>query len=410
MNEPGPTRGPQASRPWWWVFDPRFSLRAFAALLVGLGALLFAALLGWISSRALQRTLDLQLGGSFETLAAQLSDKLDRALFERTRTLQLTAALAPMRAYDTSAADRRRLLSALLDTTPDFVWVGFANPQGRVVAATRGVPEGSSVDSRPWFQQAQERAYAGGPREPRELPDDLFRDDGGEGPLRVIDLAVPVNDPDGRFAGVLAAQLRWTWTRELQLSVIPDSARRERLGVTLYSSDGDVLLDSGGSGWTQPPDAPTLTDARRYRGHFVEPTLLGTTYLTGFARSRGHRDFRGLGWVTAVRQPVEQAFAPVTSLRHSIVGWGLLLTVLATFGAWRLAGRISRRLHSVGLAAERIHSGDVLATLPTGRGEGELERMCHSLWRLVEKLRPPPDRTPPPPDVRPPRKDFGPVV
>lgn len=392
------------------MFDPRLSLRASAALYAFAGTAALVLLIGWIASRSLQRSLDQQLGSSFETLAVQLADKIDRTLYERYRTLQLAAALAPLRAHDTTPADRRRILVALQDANPDFAWIGFVNPQGRVVAATRGVPEGSSVESRPWFRGAQEQPYAGGPREPRELPEDLVRGEDSDAALRVLDLAVPVADLDGRFAGVLAVCLRWGWTREVQYSVIPDTARRDRLGVTMYSPDGDVLLDSGGSGWTRPPDPPALTDTRRFRGHLIESTTLGTTYLTGFARSRGFKEFRGLGWVTAVRQPVDQAFAPVTALRHTVAGWGFVLTAIALAAAWRIAGRVSRRLHSVGAAAERIQSGDVLATLPSGRGEGELERMCGSLVRLVENLRPPPDTSPPPPDPQRPRRDSRPFV
>lgn len=410
MNRETPDPAFHAPRPWWWVLDPRLSLRAAAALYVGLAAAGFTLLLGWLATRSLQGSLDQHLGPGFESLAVQLSDKLDRALYERYRTLQLTAQLAPLRAYDAAVADRRRVLAAVQDSTPDFVWIGFANPQGRIVAATGGVLEGTNAESRPWFRGALDQPFAGGLREPRELPAALVRGDDDGAVPRVLDLAVPVADPDGRFAGVLAAQVRWGWSREVQLSVLPDTARRGRVGATVYAGDGDVLLDSGGSGWTQPPDAPAIPDVRRLRGHLVEATTLGTTYLTGYARSRGYKDYRGLGWLTTVRQPVELAFAPVAGLQRTILGWGFALTVLGAAGSWAYAARLARRLHTVGLAAERIRTGDVLATLPSGTGESEMERMCGALWRLVEKLRPPPDRSPPPPDVRPPRRDMGPIV
>ncbi len=410
MTRAVPAATLRAPRPWWWVADPRLSLRAAAALYTGLAAAAFTLLLGWLASRSLQRSLEEQLGNSFGTLAAQLSDKLDRTLHERHRTLQLAAALAPLRAYDATVADRRRVLEAVQDATPDFAWIGLASAQGRIVAATGGVLEGSDAEARPWFRAAFEQPYAGGLREPRELPAALLKSDDGESAPRVLDFAVPVADPDGRFAGVLGAQVRWGWTREVLLSVVPDNARRDRLGATVYSGDGDVLLDSGGSGWTQPPDAPALPDARRLRGHFLESTHLGTVYFTAYARSRGFKEYRGLGWTVTVRQPAALAFAPVASLQRTVYGWGFALTLLGAATAWTLAARLSRRLHTVGLAAERIRHGDVLATLPSGTGEGEVERMCGALWRLVEELRPPPDRSPPPPDVRPPRRDLGPIV
>ena len=375
------------ARDWWWVFDPRVSLRAAAALFVGLGTVLLTFLIAWIAGRNLHRTIEQQSGLSFESLAVQMSDRLDRTLYERYRTLQFAANLDLLRSYATPVAERRRALLALQDATPDFAWLGFADAQGKLIAATKGYAEGSSVSERRWYRTTREQPYAGGPREAHDLPAELLPPEEGELAPRVFDLSVPVLDPDGRFAGVLAAHVRWGWTREALTSVVPEAARRERQGITVYSADGDALLDSGGSGWTRPPDAPALPDRRRARGYLVEATSLGTTYLTGYARSRGYREYRGLGWVTVLRQPVGQAFAPVTALRDTIARWGFSFAVAGMLGAWFYADRFSRRLRAVGTAAGRIQGGDVLARLPSGKGDGELARMCGALNRLVDNLR-----------------------
>lgn len=391
---PPPPARPAAlpERDWWWIFDPRESLRAAAALAFGATAVAVTAIVAWLAGDALHRQLEAHAASSLETLAAQVGDKLDRALYERYRTLQLAAALPSVRAYGQSPADRRRVLAVLQETTPDFAWLGFVDAAGRIVAGTGGHFENTSVELRAWFREARRQPYAGPLREHPELARLLpaaAGDPAGDphAPPRFLDLAVPVSGPEGEFAGVLAAHLRWDWSREVQASVVPESARRALLGVTVYGPDHEVLLDSGGSGWTLPPDAPALPDPRRPRGAFVEATSLGTTYLTGYLRSRGHREFRGLGWTTAVRQPVERIFAPVSALRRRLVAWGLALTLAGSAAAWWAAGRISRRLRSVAAAAERIRAGDVLAVLPSARGEGELAHLCAALGALVEDLR-----------------------
>lgn len=386
---PNPTPRPEAAadREWWWVFDPRQSLRAAAALFFGLAAVAFTVLTATLAERSLRQSLERHLGQNFETLAVQMSDRLDRTIYERYRTLEFTANLAPLRAPATPAADRRRVLAALQDTAPDFAWIGFVDTNGLVVAATQGRLEGTSAAARPWFRQTREQPYAGNPREAPEIAAEGSAADDDERTPRFLDLAVPVTDTDGRFAGVLAAQVRWGWARDAQLAIVPEAARRERLGVTVYSATGEVLVDSGSSGWTRPPDTPAIPDRRKFRGNLIEPTTLGTTYLTGFVRSRGFREYRGLGWVTAVRQPEPQAFASATALRHTIARWGFAFTAFGVAGAWIYAGRISRRLRSIGTSASRIQSGDVLAVLPSGRGEGEIEFMCSALGRMVEDLR-----------------------
>ena len=191
----------------------------------------------------------------------------------------------------------------------------------------------------------------------------------------------------GQFLGVLAAEVRWSWAHSVQLSVLSEAARRQHLGVTIYGPAGDVLLDSGGSGWNLPPDAPSLRDRRRARGSMIENTSVGTSFITGFSRSLGFREFRGLGGLVTVRQPADDAFAPVRELQHAIEGWGFFLAGVLAIAGWLYASRHVRRISAVASAAHRIRNGDVLALMPRQRGDGELARMCGALDGMVEDFR-----------------------
>lgn len=384
-NRPATDRSTR-QQDWWWIFDPRLSLRARAALIFGGSAILFMLLVGVLASSIFRRSLERQLGTTYETLAFQMSDKLDRTIYERYRELQLAAALAPFRRSDATPVERRRLLEALQNSAREFAWIGFADATGIITAATRGVFENTPVDARPWFLIGRERPYAGPLNELPALARALTRSD-DERSSRFLDLAVPVMAENGQFLGVLGTHLSWDWTRDVQSSIVSEAARRECIGVTLYGAAGDVLLDSGVSGWTQPPDAPAIAGARRYRGSLVEPISGGTTYLTGFARSRGHREYRGLGWLVAVRQPAELAFAPVRELQQQIIAAGIVFALGLIVLGWFAAAKIARRLRSIGLAANRIREGDILTVLPRPPGDGEVARMCSALGDMVDDFR-----------------------
>ena len=371
---------------WWWIFDPRLSLRARASLITGVGTLAFTLLATALAGTLVRRSLEAQLGTHFEALAFQLADKLDRVIHARHHDLQLMASIAPMRHGDTTAAERQKLLETVQDSARDFAWIGFADPRGTVRAATGGLFANTAVGTRPWFLVARERNHTAGPAELPALTRELHPE-GGTRALRYIDLAVPVQAADGALLGALGAHVSWEWSREVQLSVVPESARRERIGVTVYSAAGEVLLDSGGSGWSQPPEPPVISDPRKFRGTLLQSADGGTSYLTGFARSRGYREYRGLGWLIVVRQPADLALAPARELQRTLFGWGALLTIVLVAVSWIAAARLSRRLRSVRLAADRIRGGDVLTVLPRPSGEGELARMCGSLNDLVEDLR-----------------------
>jgi HAMP domain-containing protein len=382
-SSPSSTR----SAPWWWLFDPARSLRARAALLVVAGALGVTFLLSWITGELYQRSIQRQAASAFETLAFQVSDKIDRVIYERYRTLQLAASLTPIRDASTGDAARRNVLDALLETSSEFAWVGLTDAAGRVVLGTNRLFEGLAVETRPWFRNGRELPFVGPLRDIAELAREMPPTSDGERSTRFLDVAVPVTGANGQFAGVLAAHVRWNWAHDIQTSVLPEAALRDRIGVTVYGASRDVILDSGSLGWNQPLDAPQLGESRRVRGSLVEDTTAGTRYLTGFARSRGFREYRGIGWLTVVRQPVERVFADVERLRRSIVLWGTLLALVAGTISWIMAGRHARRLRSVRAAAERIHEGDVLAVLPRPRGESEVSAMCGALGELVEDLR-----------------------
>jgi methyl-accepting chemotaxis protein len=112
-----------------------------------------------------------------------------------------------------------------------------------------------------------------------------------------------------------------------------------------------------------------------------------SAYLTGFARSRGFREFRGLGVTIAARRAGKDVFAPVDELRWSVLRWGVLFAAALAIASGIFAARIARRLRAVGVAAERIRLGDVLTLLPHAGNDQELTRMCRELDAMVENFR-----------------------
>jgi hypothetical protein len=378
------TRGP-ATDSAWRIFDPRYSLRARAVLIFGAGAVAFTLLLHWSAGTLFQRQLERTLGPSFENLAYQVGDKLDRSVYERTRALQFAATLAPFRTAGTPANQLRPMLDALLDASPDCAWVGFADANGTIVSAAPNLFENTDARASAWFRGARNQPYIGNPHEFPELARESLG--GGDPNPRFLDVALPVTDSNGRFIGVLAAHLRWSWARDTLSSVVPETARREHLGVTIYAGPGEVLLDSGATTWTEPPPAPRVGNQPGLRGSLTEIVQGDATYLTGFARSRGYRTFRGSGWLVTVRQPATDAFAPVEELRRQIRRVGAALSLAVIVLTWIFTSYLTRRTKAIATAAGRIGSGDVLSLLPLAHGRDEFQTMCTALGSMVARLR-----------------------
>ncbi len=379
-----PTSSPPPA--WWERLDPRRSLPAAATLFFGGCGFALVLVLTSGAGKILHAQIERQLGPAFENLAFQIGDKLDRTVYERTRQLQFTAKLTAFRTAEAPLAERQSVLESLHDASTDYAWLGFADPKGNILAASQRLFIGEKTGDAAWFRGGRQQTFVGGVREFPELASEIPSI--GATTPRFLDLGVPVTSAQGSLLGVLGAQVRWSWAREVQLSVIPESAKREHLGVTVYAADRNVLLDSGGSGWTAPPDAPAnLSENPGVRGNLTENSAGGTAYLTGYARSRGFRDYRGQGWLVVVRQPVSDAFAAVPALRQLILRLGTGLVVALSILCWIFAARFERRLHAVGTAAGRISEGDVLALLPQPHGDSEFDRMCGALGDMLGKFR-----------------------
>jgi HAMP domain-containing protein len=371
------------SSEWWSRLDPRESLVTRAALLFGGLVLMATFAMSWLGGMILHRAIEHEAGAKLETLSVQLGDKLDRLISERRASLQLLATLSAQQVADAPPAERRRLLDAALDSSGDFAWIGLADRRGLVVAATQGIFEGTEVGNRIWFRAATERPFAGNVHEIPELTKEMAGTESG--PPRFLDLAVPVMH-DGNLVGVIGAHLRWSAAHNMRLSVVPDSARREHVDATVYGFQGETLLDSGGSGWTEPPEAPDLGPRHFLRGVVTE-SASGVTYLTGYAWMRGVRDSRGTGWLVTVRQPAGDVFAAVPGLRRAILWSGFICALFVAGFSAIFAAQITRRFRAIGRAADRIRTGDVLTILPAPPGRSEFARMCASLRALVEDLR-----------------------
>jgi HAMP domain-containing protein len=378
-NNPGANRA-------WQILDPRRSLRIRVVTVVTVSARCFTGLTVWVAGVCSRRQLEQQIGLHLEALAFQVVDKLDRVMSERGREIESAIGQVPLRVPGAPVDERRRALDAIRDASPEFAWIGLANPAGTVIFATQHQFEGAQVETQRWFRNARNRPYAGDVHEEPGLASGTAPT-AGQQPL-FVDLSTPVLSAAGQFLGVLGARLSWAFAREVQLSVVSDTmAQRDRVGLTLYSVNGDVLLDSGVSGWNEPPGAPELPDRHKPRGFILEHPPDGSAYVTGYAHSRGYRDFGGLGWFAVVRQPMAVALAPAADLQRVLLRTGLAVTAAAALLAWILTAHLIRQLRSVAASARRIGDGDILAVLPRPPGRGDLPDMCAALGEMVRNLR-----------------------
>jgi diguanylate cyclase (GGDEF)-like protein len=108
--------------------------------------------------------------------------------------------------------------------------------------------------------------------------------------------------------------------------------------------------------------------------------------LTGFATSRGYRNFRGLGWIVIARRPTSVAYASANDLVLTILGSGVLLAALGIGAAAWIAGRVVGPIRALAAEADRIGRDPGAVTLPHMGGSPEITQLSTALRSLLRRI------------------------
>jgi diguanylate cyclase (GGDEF)-like protein len=311
-------------------------------------------------------------------VARSMADRLDQDMAERLREIRNVGALEPLQPHwleDTGSL--RNVLETMQRTLPDYAWIGFADREGRVRAATGGVLEGANVSPRPWFNDGIRKAAVEDVHAAALLASKLPPYSDGS-PFRFVDVAVPVGDASGQVIGVLGAHLSWRWADVVRREVL--SSRRPELkeDVIVLDRAGRVLL--GPNAEATPYTAEELASV-----HFIVHTAEGDR-LAAAATTRGRGDYPGLGWIVVALQPVDTALAGANRLTSLILLLGLATAVLGVGAIWWVAARLTRPLALLTGAVDRIGREPNATMTRHVHGSPEVLRLSASVRSLLRRI------------------------
>ncbi len=307
-------------------------IRARVALASGLAGILFGLILFGVVQARSERRETAALQQSLDRTARRIADRLSSDLVARQHELILIADLLRVRAVE-HPQDLRETLDELVRREPSYAWIGFADLNGRVMAASQGVLQGRDVSQRPWFSGAIKAPYFGDPHEAVLLAKELPAQPGGE-PLRFVDVALAVRDQPGSLLGVLGGHLYWHWVNDVISASLAEEHRDFPLEVMIADRDGRWLVKPAGE-----PSSDVSTSITIARDNFVAT-----------AHSDASPPAQGLGWTVLVRAPKSQVLAKMRGDRELLLAVSLAMSAIFSWLSWLLAGRLARPVEE--LAAE----------------------------------------------------------
>ncbi|MBD2110651.1 MULTISPECIES: EAL domain-containing protein [Cyanophyceae] len=346
--------------------------------------LLLSAVLGGVAGRQAEDQIERDMGYRLELMAGQLTEELDRSLFERYREIQIIAEFKLVGTFSQAMVERQSLLERLQSTYPDYTWIGFADTQGVVQVSTQDLLEGVSVAERDWFIAAKNEPFVGDVHDAKLLSK-LLPPKADGAPLRLLDVAAPVYSDRGELQGVLGAHITWEWVEEVATSLMQDPAASNQ-AVFIVDAAGKVIL--GPEAWQgQQLNLNSLRLAQtESKGFTVERWPDGEHYLVGFFSSQGHSSYPGLGWTILVHEPVSTAFSPARALFWKILLGGLSLGSGFVVVGWLAAYRITKPLLQIAAAADQIRDGNRDVLLPRIKGRNEVSRLTEAFTQLIANL------------------------
>jgi len=321
---------------------------------------------------------------SLQALGANMVRHLDTYMAERFRDLNDLAGLKAMRGLWVAPPDAiRTVLGQMQESFPAYTWIGFAKPDGTVVAATRGMLEGASVAERPWFVTGLKSAMMGDVHDAKLLAGLLGSQASGE-PFRFVDVAVPVMGPDGQLAGVLGAHMSWTWSNEIRDMLLRNVDPALQTSIWILRSDGRVLLGPEYDATLIEPAFLADLAAGAFRT-FIDRAN-GPAALTSVTPAASAGAGNGLGWLVVARQPLAAAFAGADQLALSILTVGLGLGIIGVGIAWYVASRVAKPLKQLSEQVDRVGRDPAVTMIEREHGSSDIQTLSASVRSLLRRI------------------------
>lgn len=307
------------------------TLKVRLVLSFGLLILAATAVGTWLTSDLAVNALRKSTGQNLQEVSVQLRDKIELDLHERYSDLAVAAALSNQQLLKRQTGDITVLLNALAANFSSYAWIGLTSPEGEVLASTGNLLKGMDVSHRPWFQEARDGPYLGDVHEALLLEEKLNNESGA--PLRFVDVAVPLQDANGNFNGVLGAHLYLDWVASIGQSLLSPLQDRLRAELLLADKNGVVMIGPEGSVGQKLNERLLQAANSDIPGYVTLPMDMagedGTEpYLVGYSRLRDREEYATFNWLVLVRKPATEAFQPAQALRNTLIYGGALLALM----------------------------------------------------------------------------------
>ncbi len=200
-------------------------------------------------------------------------------------------------------------------------------------------------------------------------------------------IAIRSNDKEGNLNGVVKVVLNIEETIDI-IRKTKEVTRYNNAEFKLLDRNGKTIFDQSGE-FKFSEDISNneifqeIAGDNGYLRKKAEDRKEGKIELIAFARSQGHNDYEGLGWILTIEYQTAELFAPVVKLRNIILSISLALTILAVIPGILISNYISKPLSKLEAAMDKIGKGDMGIHVDIKRND-EIGQLANAFNQMVE--------------------------
>ena len=286
--------------------------------------------IGGITLHYIESRMVAAAGETLAHTATEVSDKLDRFLFERYGDVVIMAEVFGGQPYNREF--QSGYVARMKTLYPDYLWIGATNMRGQIVVATDPATVGMDYSAHPSFQAVRNGpAVHVGDVEPFVVMDGVD----------AIAYTARITGPHGEFLGVVTTRVGIPALEHIMTGTLQAFQHRKGFWGTLHyqflTNSGVAFIDSdlespGHVNLKQLGLSSALASEESQSGYVEEEHLRRhMPVITGYARTLGHREFEGLHWMVLMRMDRRDVLAPIHELLWTIGLAGAAVGV-PTFG------------------------------------------------------------------------------
>ena len=315
------------------------------------------------------------------SIALGSSQLLAKKLNEHEREIELLSKNYVLTHLDLQSQPVNSYLKNIRQSNPFYAWIGVVAPDGTVLSATDHLLTGDNVAHRPWFWEGAQGTYVGDVH--RAILLEKHFGQAFTEPLRFIDFAAPVLNPDGSLRAVVAAHVNWAWVHDLLDAVLHSQIVDENMELLILGQQGQWLHPYKHIGQLAVPDnLPTSGQVSllAWQGE--------GQYLTARINVHNavHTKNNDLGWQVVLRQPKDVALTPVTALNKQLFLFSLFLLLLGILVAYWLASHFSSPIEQLAAIARKVAQGDQQLSFKVASSLKEVRHLSKALRSMTTTL------------------------